>query len=529
VSPVWRWRLAPTLSALLFGLAFQPVSIVPLAFVALIPLILYLTRPDRLRARLIAVAAGGMVFHATGFFWIRHVTVTGMILLAAYATLYWMAFSLVAAAWRGTSGTSPAWPFRVAAAWTLLEHIRGTALSGIPWLLGGHAMAGFSPLAQTADLAGVAGVTFLVVLVNAALAQSWIRDGGVVSSAVASRLPRFAAAALILTACGYSSWRMGDVDAGTRTGPGAPDVLLVQGNIEQSVKKAGLHGSRIHETYARLTREACGRDGLPDVVIWPETMHPAVSAERLAPSALDPLGFSRRVVATRALLGVLVYTPDGAGGAREEWNSALSLDPEGRVVGRYDKVHLVPVGEYFPFREWGIWETLIKRFTALPRVPGLEAGTSLDPVPCGPWRVGTLVCYESAFASVARKQAARGAQFFANLSNEAWYRDSAEMDQMLAMCRFRCIEARTGMARATNSGISAILDPCGRVVADIRDESGRRKEVAGTLRGRVPIGPCRSLYLAAGEWLVWLSALALVADRAVIAIRRRRAAAPGSA
>jgi apolipoprotein N-acyltransferase len=236
------------------------------------------------------------------------------------------------------------------------------------------------------------------------------------------------------------------------------------------------------------------------------------------------LGF-RRVAATNALIGVIVVEPDGAGGVRE-WNSAVALDTEGRVTGRYDKVHLVPVGEYFPFRDWWLWEVLVHRFTALTRVPGLEAGASLDPVTCGRWRMGVLVCYESAFASIAREQVRRGAQVLANLSNEAWYPDSAEMDQMMAMSRFRCIETRTGMARATNSGISAILDPCGRVVAVVRDGSGRVKEVVGALRGSVPVGPRRSLYLTAGEWLVWVLAIALLADLAAGAYRRIRRAAP---
>jgi apolipoprotein N-acyltransferase len=522
VSPAWRWRLAPALSGVLFWLAFPPASLYPFAFVALVPLFLYVARPDRRRWRFPAMAAGALVFHVAGFFWIRHVTWAGMLLLAAYASLYWLAFAAVASAWRGAEA-SPGWPFRIAAAWTVLEHVRGTALSGIPWLLGGHALVDFNPLAQTADLAGVAGVTFLLVLVNAALAQALLRGGGAPGPApppARCAAARVAAAVLLLLSAAYSAWRTGDVDAGSAPGPG---VLLVQGNIEQSVKKAGQHWREIYGRYAGLTREACGRDGLPEIVAWPETMHPAVPADRLRPGESDPLGF-RRVAATNALIGVIVAEPGGSGDMRE-WNSAVALDVEGRVTGRYDKVHLVPVGEYFPLRDWWVWEVLVRRFTALSRVPGLEAGTSLDPVTCGPWRVGVLVCYESAFASIAREQVGRGAQVLANLSNEAWYLDSAEMDQMLAMSRFRCIETRTGMARATNSGISAILDPCGRVVDRVQDGTGRVKEVAGTLRGVVRVGPRRSLYLAAGEWLVWALALALLADLSAAALRRFRGAA----
>ncbi len=502
--PSWRWRLAPAISGLLLWLAFAPAAIVPLAFVALVPFSLYLARDDSRWGRLLSAFAGGMLFHVAGFFWIRHVTALGMLLLAAYASLYWAAFALLVPA-RGDPASSPVWPFRLAAVWTVLEYVRGTALTGIPWLLAGHALADFPAIAQTADLAGVAGVTFLLVLVNAALAQVWIRPPAARFRTAAP----VATALLLLAATAYGTWRIRDIDAVTSDGP---EVLLVQGNVEQSVKKAGLHWREIHAIYANLTREACGPDGFPGIVIWPETMHPAVPASTIQPGAVDPLGF-RRIATSPALIGVLLFERDGAGGMRK-WNSAVALDARGRVTGRYDKAHLVPVGEYFPFKGWWLWEALVSRFTNLAHVPDLEAGTSRNPVRCAGWKLGTLICYESAFAYIARAQVGRGAQVLVNLSNEAWYLDSAELDQMLAMSRFRCIETRTGMARATNSGISAIIDPTGRVTDTVRDAAGRRKEVSGVLRGRIPAGPRRSLYLATGEWLVVLLALAALLDLA---------------
>jgi apolipoprotein N-acyltransferase len=515
-APSWRWRLAPPISGLLLWLAFAPASIVPLAFVALVPFALYLARDDTRWGRLLAAFAGGMLFHVAGFFWIRHVTALGMLLLAAYASLYWAAFALLVPA-RGDPASSPAWPFRLAAVWTVLEYVRGTALTGIPWLLAGHALADFPALAQTADLAGVAGATFLLVLVNASLAQVWIRPPATRFRTAAPA----ATALLLLAATAYGTWRIRDIDAVTSNGP---EVLLVQGNVEQSVKKAGLHWRKIHAIYANLTREACGRGGLPDLVVWPETMHPAVPTAMAVPGVNDPLAF-RRIAAAPALIGVLLYEPDAAGGARK-WNSAVALDARGRVTGRYDKVHLVPVGEYFPLKNWWLWERLVQRFTNLSHAPDLESGTSLDPVFCAGWSLGALVCYESAFAYIARAQVGRGAQVLVNLSNEAWYRDSAELDQMLAMSRFRCIETRTGMARATNSGISAIIDPTGRVTATVHDTTGRRKEVAGVLRGRIPVGPRRSLYLAMGEWLVVLLALAALLDLSGRVLRGRRGIPP---
>jgi len=515
----WRWRVAPFVSAILFWLAFPPVACYPLVFVAMIPLLMYLQRPDRSRSRLCSVFAAGFLFHLAGFFWIHHVTTMGLLLLAAYASLYWVGFAGLAASWRDSAG-SPGWPFRMAAAWTVLEHVRGTALSGIPWLLTGHALAGSSLLSQIADLGGVSAPTFLAALVNTALVQA----GWCSSEAAARRgnvLPRRVAMILLLFSASYGLWRVRDVDAATSAGP---DVLLVQGNVEQSVKKAGLHWGKIHAIYANATRDAIRQSGLPEIVIWPETMHPAIPVTRVAPGERDPLGFAR-MAPTRAVVGALLYEPGGAG---RQWNSALALDSQGAVTGRYDKTHLVPVGEYFPFRAWPFWETLVKTFTALDRVPDLEAGTALRPLEVGEWFLGALICYECAFADIARAQVTSGAQILVNLSNEAWYRDSAELDQMLAMSRFRCIETRTGMARATNSGISAILDPVGRIVGVIEDEHGRQKEVAGTLRGRVPVGPRNSLYLVMGEWLAAAAALSLALDWAYRIWRHRSSRLSGA-
>jgi apolipoprotein N-acyltransferase len=461
--------------------------------------------PDTRRARFLSVAVAGVLFHVGGFFWIRHVTALGMVLLAAYSAMYWTLFTAILSAWSGRE-RSALWPFRVSAVWTLLEYIRSVFLSGIPWFLVGHTQIELPSVAQIADLAGVPGITALVVLINASLAQS-IRKGAEGGGGRPGVAQVLAALALLLATL-YGAWRQVDVDASTREGP---EVLLVQGNIEQSVKKAGLHSREIFDLYARMTAEACAGKTPPDIVIWPETMHPPVPVDLIRVG--EPGPFSERARAgTSFLVGVLLYERTVQNG--REWNSAVLVDREGRVSGRYDKTHLVPVGEYFPLRDWGLWDYLVKTFTALSRVPGLEAGTSLAPLSCGSWRIGTLVCYENAFASIAREEVRGGARFLVNLSNEAWYLDSAELDQMLVLSAFRCIETRTGMARATNSGISAILDPAGRVRDLVSDASGKRKEIPGTLRGRVPLGPGSSLFVSWGDWFIGLLLAAVVIDGA---------------
>jgi apolipoprotein N-acyltransferase len=516
-NPTWRWRLLPSVTAVLLGLSFPPAGLFPLAYASIVPLLVYMTRPDTRRARILSVFIAGTLFHVAGFFWIRHVTSVGMVLLAAYSALYWVAFSSVLSAWRGREN-AVLWPFRVAAAWALLEYARSTFLTGIPWFLVGHTQIDIPSVSQIADLAGVPGLTALVVLVNAALAQSLFRGAKGRTRPGAAQI---AAALLLLVATVYGAWRMGSVDAETREGP---EVLLVQGNIEQSVKKVGIHEREIYDVYANMTDAACAGKQPPEFVIWPETMHPAIPVDLIRVGEMGPF-HERARARTAFIVGILLYERTSKNG--REWNSAVAVDREGRVSGRYDKNHLVPVGEYFPFHELGLWDFLVRKFTALSRVPGLESGTSLEPLSCGPWRFGMLVCYENAFADISREEVRRGARFLVNVSNEAWYRDSAEMDQMLVLSAFRCIETRTGMARATNSGISAILDPAGRVQGVVAGADGRRKEVAGTLRGRVPLGPGTSLYLAWGEWFVLALLVAIVSDLAgrVVACRAQRGGA----
>jgi apolipoprotein N-acyltransferase len=513
-------RLLPFISALLLASAFPPLGAHLLAFVALVPLLLYLSGPDTRRGRVLTMLGAGFLFHLVGFAWIRHVTWAGMAALALYAALYWLLFAGALALWRGRE-RGAAWPFAAAAAWTVLEYVRSVFLSGIPWFMVGHSQAPFLRFAQVADLAGVPGVTFLVVFTNAAIAHEVLRRREAARGVRPT--PALGAALMLLAAAVvYGGARLSGSRDPHRSG--GPDVLIVQGNIEQSVKKDGRSWREIYAVYERLTREAAAAGPPPGIVLWPETMHPALPVEfARAGEARPPLDRLPAFAPSHFVVGVLLYekAPDGARG--REWNSAVAVDATFRVTGRYDKVHLVPVGEYFPIQDWALWKWIIRTFTALEHVPRLEAGTSLEPLTVGRHRLGVMICYENAFPGIAREEVRRGADVLVNLSNEAWYLDSAEMDQMLAMSQFRCIETRTGMARATNSGISAILDPWGRVAGVVQDAAGRRKAVGGTLRGTAPVGPRDSLYLRWGDWFVGVCAVGFVAGAAW----RRRANGKG--
>jgi apolipoprotein N-acyltransferase len=193
--------------------------------------------------------------------------------------------------------------------------------------------------------------------------------------------------------------------------------------------------------------------------------------------------------------------------------------PERGITGRYDKVHLVPFAETF-----SIFKSLVHRFSTL-KLENMKPGSGFPIWDLGPWRYGTQICYEAIFPEISREIARKGASFTVNISNDGWFRTSGELDQMLAMARFRSIENRMHVIRATNTGISAFIDPTGDV-QQVLEVEGKRKEVEGILVGRIKLAKAWSLSRALGDWVAWLAlagTAALVARRIFVDTRKKSA------
>jgi apolipoprotein N-acyltransferase len=205
----------------------------------------------------------------------------------------------------------------------------------------------------------------------------------------------------------------------------------------------------------------------------------------------------------------------------------LLVDPSGRPVASYDKIHLVPIGEFVPFRRILPFrreiEELVYRVAGW--YPSLTPGESSPVLPLEiegrriPF--GVMICYDSVFPGVARRAAREGARFLVNLSNDGWYGRSAELDQILAITRFRAVESRLPVFRVTNSGISAVIDSRGRMVETLvgegRDGERRRKEAAGFLVRSIGLGAGDAPYVVVGDAFAVLCAIL-----AVTALPRRR-------
>jgi apolipoprotein N-acyltransferase len=569
--------LPAVLSGVLLWTAFFPLDLGPVAFVALAPF-LTLVRAENVtaRRRYSAAFVGGLVFFALALNWVR-VAHPLMALyawpgLTIYCALYWpLALVLLRKLDRLNLPLAATLPV----VWVGLEYVRAHFPTGFPFLsaVGAHQPVGFGwyalgyalhdvlPLVQAADLGGVYLVSAAVAAVDGA-AYEWLAR-----SAVARQLLRWppppdrrgctremvvtaaAVAVPVVLAC-YGLMQMTH-----KPFAAGPRVAALQGNLSQSEKNVASDPKASEARVVPLYKEydplaiRAGREQ-PDLVIWPETCWPdpwfdAPPGVPDDPEAtLDPTrppfrrqlalwqrrlgGEAVALTKTNSLVGLNGQVWDG-----REWhkyNSAVLIHKDGTDGGRYDKIHLVPFGEYVPLRERFPW---LQAFTPYDRTAGDysctpgESWTRFElPVPGrGTFRFGVLICYEDTDPYLARQYnpwAGRGpnVDFLVNTSNDGWFDGSEQHEQHLAISRFRAVEARRSVVRAVNMGISAVIDPDGRVVALPGDSWARSKKTTGVVTAVVPVDDRGSVYAAAGDWVPGLC-WALVVVGVTIGRRRR--------
>jgi len=493
--------LALCASATLLFFSFpQPWCFRGAAWVALVPWLFLLRHSAPRRAFLYSWLVGA-VFFTIGVRWLRFVTVPGWLLLSAYLSLYFALFGYfykVMARWRFLFA-----PF----IWIALELARARLLTGFPWFSLGYSQATLLPLIQVADFGSVYAVSFIILLVNVALAE--------VAAAISARskvavrraaLASAAAALLVLAAIAYGAWRL-------RTIPieQGPRVAVVQGNIPQSVKES--HGTAYEVLAGHLALSDTVQEGSVDMILWPETM------------VLVPLNLSEGY---RAILADLAQEKKahllvGAHSAIEGkyYNSAYFFSDDGILLGRYDKLHLVPFGEYIPL---GRFLSFISRI--VPYEEGLTPGAAPVVFRLGNLNFSVLICYEDTIPDLVRGVAPPYPGFLVNLTNDGWFRGSAELEQHLEISSFRAIETRMGLVRAANTGISALISPTGEVERILAGEEGQAKEVEGVLVGRLALaGDLLTPYRKAGDLFAFscaVVALAAIAAAFLTTFRRKR-------
>jgi apolipoprotein N-acyltransferase len=372
--------------------------------------------------------------------------------------------------------------------WVAVELAR-TRITAFPWELLGYAQTDNFVLTRIATLTGVYGLSWEIVLVNSAFAAAFL----VAKERRKTLLLSALGASLILQA---GRWVAPPTAAADRT------ALLVQENIPIEADWTRDYFDRtLRELTGMSLKDAGSEDASPntsaqpaDLIVWPESPAPFYAND---PAFRSVLGDMARQAHAWVISGSIGIDPLGNGRQRSEaFNSAVLISPEGEFAGRYDKVHLVPFGEYLPF------PSLFGFAGGLTNAVGeFTHGSSRAPLDAGSARMGIFICYESIFPDEVRQFAQQGAHVLVNISNDGWYGDSGAWKQHLQQTRMRAIENHRWLLSATNTGLTASIDPWGRVVAQLP-----RKERAVLV---APYGLVSSttFYTRRGDWFAFLCAI----------------------
>lgn len=465
----------------------------------------------------------GFVHWLATIHWLRlphPATSLGWVCLSAYLAVYLPVFVWSARLLMRRWG----WPLLAAApiSWMACEQLRGALFGGFTFAMLGHSQWRWTALLQIADIAGAIGLSGIVMLVAAVLFQllrSW-RTKETVREVLLT--------VSILGACVfYGHWRLTTIPK-SRVAP--LQALLVQGSIDTELKHDPNAFQEVTQQYDKLTRSGLlESSSLPDLILWPETMWriglleidpkeqlpvsvvtailseselandidnddislQALCRQRLEEERLEPLANYAKSYGTNWLVGVdkQVVTPNAASGT-QYFNCAVLLDAGGRVRDTYAKMKPVLFGEYVPFAETFPW---LYGLTPLP--VGLTAGRQPLVTSVAGRRLTCTICYETALPATIRslvrycRQMNGGPDLIANLTNDGWFWGSSELDMHLTAAIFRSVEVRTPIVIAANTGFSASIDGCGRLLA-----CGPRRKTA-TLRVEV---------VPDGRWTLWL-------------------------
>jgi apolipoprotein N-acyltransferase len=344
----------------------------------------------------------------------------------------------------GTRRAGPLFPFPFL--WVALEFLSHYVFfGGFPWLLLGYSQTEYARLIQIADITGVYGVSFIIAWMNAALVWlMWRREGQPVK---VRTWPLVAAVAMLIAAGWYGESSL------RRWGSIVPDrkAALLQGNLELDEPSSSLIW-KFREGYEQMASRLAGA-GI-DLLVLPESPSPlAFQHDVNYRKAMQKLagGFPLGMVFNN-----IAY--EGENGGTRYYNSAYFLGPDGTELARYDKIHLVPFGEYVPLRRLFFFaESLTKD------VSDFQAGREYVLADLAGHPASAIICFESVFPALVRRFVSDGSQLIVNLTNDGWYGDTAAPYQHLSMSRWRAVENRRYLLRATNSGISALIDPTGRI------------------------------------------------------------------
>jgi len=468
-------------SAGLLIASFPQIQWTPLAWVALVPLFCILDGQKPWRAFRRAYLVGFLFFAAT-IGWIVYITYAGAFLLAAYLSLFIAFFGVVFVYFQPL----PLIPrlFVLSSSWVALEFIRAPLSLFLDGMMLGHSQYNNLWLIQIADKTGVYGVSFLVILVNLLIFETWRARSFLIKANIIVTV-------IFSIVLAYGCWTIGQNKnyKTVRVGVVQPDIPLVVSWDED--KKPWIIDKNI-----QLTQQL--RNQNLDLIVWPETSLPGIISE--APF------LTKEIQAT----AVSLHTPILIGSVTQEgehyYNSAYLIGSDGQILGRYDKIHLVPFGEYMPLRPVLGWINKFFPFDDFTRGKTYKI-FSIDPSKS---KFGVLICFEDTLAYLRRNFSQAGADFFVNMTNDAWFRDTKAPFLHLQAAVFGCVENHRSLVRAANTGVSAFVDPWGRIISAVRDGHGKETFIDGTAWGALPSNHEKTFYTKYGDIFTYLCFLCIL-------------------
>jgi apolipoprotein N-acyltransferase len=412
--------------------------------------------------------------------------------LGLYLGLFGLLLGLMAGPGRDYRRALVAAPFL----WVATELAR-TRITGFPWNLLGTAQVDNVPLCRIATWTGVYGISAEIVLVNVAVAAAFL-------------VPRQKRAALLVAALAAAAVLQSGQLVEPPPAVGNREALLVQQNIPIAVRWSPDYFDRTLNDLTSLTLKSVADSAAqastgqapsgqssttkPDLIIWPESPAPFYTSDPRFRTAISEMA---RRAGTWVVTGSIGTAPATKSGAHELiFNSAVIVSPRGEWTGRYDKVHLVPFGEYLPF------PSLFSFAGGLSKEVGeFEPGGSRVPLDATDEKLGVFICYESVFPDDVRQFASQGAQVFVNISNDGWYGDSGAWSQHVNQTRMRAIENERWVLSAANTGLTGSIDPYGRMVV-----RAPRKDRT-TLVAPYALSYVTTFYSRHGDWFAMLCAI----------------------
>ena len=591
------------LSLVLLWSIFPPRCVWPLAFIGLVPWALAVCRIHRPWVAHWGSFLFGWIFFLWNLSWLWPVTGLGYAALAFYLGLYW---TLTAWALRTgrRAGISLVWTLPLV--WVGCEYLRGWVMTGFPWLYISHAFYKQLIFIQVSDLVGAYGVTFIVALVNGALIE-WGLYLWHCPSEPRRRKPvligSVAAVLLLIGNYAYGWYRLNEAEFSD-----GPRVAVIQEDFPlHSTPPYSEHQFVVFSHYLAMAAEAAVEK--PDLVVFPETVWGStqnidfVREELQAPEEVsadtwqygklcnnataafargDYAGVNQVIARFERSLNSqasseqdkyqlprlpaeggppvtlvcgsvsLDISPEQAYPRQERFNSALVYDADGQQRReRYDKIHLVPFGEFVPFRNTRVlgidlhWlYRLLNRLSPFSYggtieyslTPGRQLTVFNLEIGDDTYRFGTPICYEDTVPYLPRRYVQQGGQrrvdFLVNISNDGWFLHSDELPQHLAICTFRAIENRIGIARSVNTGISGFIDPNGKIYSLVEEQNRTHGPgLAGYRVDTIKIDQRSTIYGRTGDWFAMLCVLCTAAlwggaivTRWVFALQKRLAA-----